>query len=165
VTYFKMLRVGFFEDLPSQRAIAARCDDSRAICELLGDDLTEAPPEKSSFPVIRLRLPLETIEAVRQLVWRALSDHGLLRRRRLGIDLSLIEANASLRSLEYRNPAETNWEYGKKLAAEAGIDPPRHQGGAAVRQAASRTQEQQSGVGAPTNPRPRSGAPRTAPPT
>lgn len=123
MTNFKMLRVGFFEDLPSQRAIAARCDDSRAICELLGDDLTEAPPEQSSFPVIRPRLPLETIEAVRQLVRRALGDHGLLRRRRLGIDSSLIEANASLRAREYRNPAETNWDYGKKLAAEAGIDP------------------------------------------
>ena len=36
VTYFKMLMVGFFEDLPSQRAIAARCDDSRAIREFLG---------------------------------------------------------------------------------------------------------------------------------
>jgi hypothetical protein len=118
-----MLRVGFFEDLPSQRAIAARCDDSRAICELLGDDLTEATPEQSSFPVIRPRLPLETIEAVRQLVRRALGDHGLLRRRRLGIDSSLIEANASLRALEYRNPAETDWDYVKKLAAEAGIDP------------------------------------------
>ena len=63
VIYFKMLMVGFFEDLPSQRAIAARCDDSRALREFLGYDLSEATPEQSSFTVIRQRLPLETIEA------------------------------------------------------------------------------------------------------
>lgn len=123
VTYFKMLMVGFFEDLPSQRAIAARCDDSRAIREFLGYDLTEATPEQSSFTVIRQRLPLSTIEAVHEVVLRALRSHGLLRGRRLGIDSSVIEANASLRALEHRNTAETYWDYIKKLAAEAGIDP------------------------------------------
>src|SRR5215217_2215005 len=67
VVYFKMLMVGFFEDLPSQRAIAARCDDSRAIREFLGYDLRETTPEQSSFTVIRQRLPLEIIEAVHRL--------------------------------------------------------------------------------------------------
>ena len=123
VTYFKMLMVGFFEDLPSQRAIAARCDDSRAIREFLGYDLTEATPEQSSFTVIRQRLPLSTIEAVHGVVLRALREHGLLRGRKLGIDSSVIEATASLRALEHRNTEETYWEYVKKLAAEAGLDP------------------------------------------
>lgn len=123
VVYFKMLMVGFFEDLPSQRAIAARCDDSRAMREFLGYDLTEATPEQSSFTVIRQRLPLETIEAVHGCILRALRTHGLLRGRRLGIDSSVIEANASLRALEHRNTEETYWDYVKKLAAEAGIDP------------------------------------------
>jgi transposase len=123
VTYFKMLMVGFFEDLPSQRAIAARCDDNRAIRELLGYDLTEATPEQSSFTVIRQRLPLETIEAAHQVGLRALRGHGLLRGRRLGIDSSVIEAHASLRGLQHRNTEETDWDDIKKLAAEAGIDP------------------------------------------
>ena len=47
-----MLMVGFFEDLPSQRAIAARCDDSRAIREFLGYDLAEATPEQRMAPLI-----------------------------------------------------------------------------------------------------------------
>ena len=51
VVYFKMQMVGFFEDLPSQRAIASRCDDSRAIREFLGYDLTEATPEQSRSSV------------------------------------------------------------------------------------------------------------------
>jgi transposase len=123
VVYFKMLMVGFFEDLPSQRAIAARCDDSRAIREFLGYDLSEATPEQSSFTVIRQRLPLEVIEAVHRVVLGMLRGHGLLRGRKLGIDSSVIEANASLRALEHRNTEESYWEYVKKLAAEAGVDP------------------------------------------
>ena len=42
--YLKMLMVGFFEDLPSERAIAARCADSIAIREFLHYELTEATP-------------------------------------------------------------------------------------------------------------------------
>ena len=123
VVYFKMLMVGFFEDLPSQRAIAARCDDSRAIREFLGYDLSEATPEQSSFTVIRQRLPLEVIEAVHRVVLGMLRGHGLLRGRKLGIDSSVLEANASLRALEHRNTEESYWDYVRKLAAEAGVDP------------------------------------------
>ena len=46
-----------------------------------------------------------------------------MRGRKLGIDSSVLEANASLRALEQRNTEETYWEYVKKLAAEAGLDP------------------------------------------
>jgi hypothetical protein len=35
----------------------------------------------------------------------------------------VIEANASLRALEHRNTEENYWEYVKRLAAEAGVDP------------------------------------------
>ena len=123
VVYFKMQMVGFFENLPGQRAIAARCDDSRAIREFLGYDLTEATPEQSSFTVIRQRLPKETVEAVHAVILRALRQHGLLRGKQLGIDSSVSEANASLRALEHRNTEQSYWDYVKKLAEEAGIDP------------------------------------------
>lgn len=43
--------------------------------------------------------------------------------RHLGFDISIIEANASLRKLQHRNTEEDYWSYVKKLAAEAGIDP------------------------------------------
>lgn len=123
VVYFKMQMVGFFENLPGQRAIAARCDDSRAIREFLGYDLTEATPEQSSFTVIRQRLPQATIKAVHGIILGALRQHGLLRGKQLGIDSSVIEANASLRALEHRNTEQSYWDYVKKLAEEAGIDP------------------------------------------
>src|SRR5579862_9724058 len=59
VVYLKMIMVGFFEDLPSERAIAARCGDSMSIRTFLKYELHEKTPEHSSFTVIRQRLGLD----------------------------------------------------------------------------------------------------------
>ncbi len=40
--------------------------------------------------------------------------------KNLGIDSSVIEANASLRALVHRNTEEQYWDYVKRLAAETG---------------------------------------------
>ncbi len=121
--YFKMLMIGFFENLPSERAIASRCADSFSLRAFLGYDLTENTPEHSSFSVIRARLGVEVYQAALEIVLRGLREHGLLKGRHLGLDSSIIEANASLRELQRRNTEEDYWSYVKKLAAEAGIDP------------------------------------------
>jgi transposase len=49
VVYLKMLMVGFFENLPSERAIASRCADSLSIRGFLGYALTENTPDHSSL--------------------------------------------------------------------------------------------------------------------
>jgi transposase len=123
VVYLKMIMVGFFEDLPSERAIAARCADSLSIRAFLKYELCEKTPEHSSFTVIRQRLGLEIYESIFVLLLEALRQHGLLRGKQLGIDASVIEANASLRALVHRNTEEQYWDYVKRLAAEQGIDP------------------------------------------
>jgi transposase len=115
VVYLKMIMVGFFEDLPSERAIAARCADSMSIRAFLNYELDEKTPDHSSFTVIRQRIFTLTLQALR--------EHGLLRGKNLGIDSSVIEANASLRALVHRNTEEQYWDYVKRLAAESGIDP------------------------------------------
>jgi IS5 family transposase len=118
-----MLMVGFFENLPSERAIAARCEDSLAVRAFLGYGLDEATPDHSSLSVIRHRLPAEVYQAVFELILKALKECGLLKGRQVGIDSSVIEANASLKSLVVRNTEEAYWDYVKKLAQDAGIDP------------------------------------------
>ncbi len=123
VVYLKMIMVGFFEDLPSERAIAARCADSMSIRAFLNYSLAEPTPEHSSFTVIRQRLGLEIYQQIFTLTLQALREHGLLRGKNLGIDSSVIEANASLRALVHRNTAEQYWDYVKGLAAQEGIDP------------------------------------------
>jgi len=57
------------------------------------------------------------------LVLSALQAHGLLRGKHLGIDSSVMEANASLRGLVNRNTGEAYWDYVKRLAAESGVNP------------------------------------------
>jgi transposase len=123
VVYLKMIMIGFFEDLPSERAIAARCADSIAIRSFLNYALEEKTPDHSSFTVIRQRLGLEIYQQIFRLTLEALREHGLLRGKNLGIDSSVIEANASLRALVHRNTEEQYWDYVKRLAAENGIDP------------------------------------------
>ena len=120
--YFKMLMVGFFEGLESERAIAARCADSLSLRGFLGYALDEATPEHSSMTVIRQRLGGDCFERVFALVLTALQRHGLLKGRHLGIDSSVIEANASLRSLTERNTEEGYWDYVKRLAKAAGLE-------------------------------------------
>jgi len=121
--YFKMLMVGFFENLPSERAIASRCADSLSLRSFLGYQLHEDTPDHSSLSVIRSRLGQDIFQSALELVLKGLRDHGLLKGQHLGIDSSVIEANASLRELVHRNTEEQYWEYVKRLAAAAGIDP------------------------------------------
>lgn len=122
VVYLKMLMVGFFEDLSSERAIAARCADSLSVRGFLGYDLCEATPDHSSLSFIRQRLGVEIYQHIFELILEALHRHGLLRGKHLGIDSSVLEANASLRSLIHRNTQEEYWAYVRRLASEAGVD-------------------------------------------
>jgi transposase len=122
VVYFKMLMVGFFENIASERAIAARCADSLSVREFLHYSLTEQTPHHSSLSVIRNRLPVEVYGKVFELMLKALKSRKLIRGKNLAIDTSVIEANASLRSLKNRFTEEEYGEYIKRLAAQAGVD-------------------------------------------
>jgi hypothetical protein len=73
--------------------------------------------------VIRQRLGAEIYQGVFEVVLSALKAYGLFRGRHLGIDSSVIEANASLRTLVHRNTEQAYWEYVKELAAQEGVDP------------------------------------------
>ena len=57
-TYFRMLLVGYFEGIGSQRGIAWRCSDSLSLRDFLGIPLGDDSPDHSSLSVIRNRLPL-----------------------------------------------------------------------------------------------------------
>ena len=123
MVYFKMLMVGFFENISSERGIADRCQDSISIRFFLGYDLTQNTPDHSTLSVIRSRLGPEIYEQVFLLILQALQDHGLVKGRHIGIDASVIEANASLKGLVNRHTEEAYWEFVRRLASENGIDP------------------------------------------
>lgn len=119
---FKMLMVGFLEGIGSGRGIAARCADSLIIRRFLGYSLTEQTPDHSSLSVFRQRLPEEVFAAAHEVVLEGLRTHGLLKGRHLGIDSSVMEANASLSGLVRRNDEKSYWKYVRELAKEAGVD-------------------------------------------
>ena len=89
----------------------------------LGYGLEESTPDHSSLSVIRQRLGPEIYQGVFEVVLTALKAHGLFKGRHLGIDSSVIEANASLRTLVHRNTEQAYWEYVKELAEKEGVDP------------------------------------------
>ena len=123
VVYFKMLMIGFFEDIASERGIAERCSDSISVRAFLGYDLTQTTPDHSTLSIIRQRLGPELYEEVFQLILRALEQHGLLKGKNVGLDASVLQANASLKNLVNRNTEEAYWDYVRRLAKENGIDP------------------------------------------
>jgi transposase len=123
VVYFKMLMIGFFENISSERGIAERCSDSISVRFFLGYDLTQTTPDHSTLSIIRSRLGEETYQSVFLLILSALQEHGLVKGKHVGIDTSVIEANASLKSLVNRNTTEAYWEYVRRLASENGVDP------------------------------------------
>jgi transposase len=76
--YFKMLMIGYFEGLDSERGIAWRCQDSLSLRVFLGYSLNEATPEHSSLSRIRHRIDLETHKEVFTWVLEVLAQAGLL---------------------------------------------------------------------------------------
>ena len=57
------------------------------------------------------------------MILSALQQHGLVKGQHVGIDASVIEANAALKSLVNRDTQEVYWEYARRLASENGVDP------------------------------------------
>lgn len=130
--YFRMLLIGYFEGLDSEREIAWRCADSLGLREFLGYSLTQATPDHSSLSVIRQRLDLATHQAAFQWVVQVLGRHGLLKGRTLGVDATTLEANAALRSIVRRDNGQKYEDFLKDLAKASGIETPTRQDRAAI---------------------------------
>jgi len=123
-TYFRMLFIGYFEGLDSQRGIAWRCADSLALRSFLGLALTEATPVHATLSVIRQRLPEDVFDRVFHFVLGLLEEQGLLKGHTLGIDATTLEANAAMKSIA-RKDTGADWKtYLRTLARAEGIPNP-----------------------------------------
>lgn len=122
--YFRMLLIGYFEGIDSERGICWRCSDSLSLREFLGLAPSEAVPDHSSLCRIRQRLPLEIHHEMFVFVLRILEQARLLEGKYLGIDASTMEANAAMKSIVRRDTGETYQEMLVRLAEESGIETP-----------------------------------------
>jgi transposase len=127
--YFRMLLVGYFEGINSQRGIAWRCSDSLSLREFLGIPLGEDSPDHSSLSYIRQRLPLQVHEAMFVWVLALLQRKKLLKGKSVGVDSTTLEADAAMKSIVRRDTGEDWKEYLTRLMKEEGLleegdDPP-----------------------------------------
>ena len=105
--YFRMLFIGYFEGLSSERGIAWRVADSLSLRSFLDLELTEAAPDHSTLSRTRRRIDVETHEAVFTWILERLSAAGLVRGKTVGIDATTLEANGAMRSIERRDTGES----------------------------------------------------------
>lgn len=122
--YFRMILVGYFEGIGSQRGIAWRCSDSRSLAEFLGVPVHEETPDHSSLSRIHARLPLEVHEAMFVFVLQVAAEKQLLAGKTVAVDSTMLEADAAMKSIVRRATGEDWKTYVRGLAAEAGLEDP-----------------------------------------
>jgi transposase len=122
--YFRLLLLGYFEGLGSERGIAWRASDSLAIRNFLGLAVDEAGPDHSTISRTRRLIDLETHQRVFTWVLERVARQGLLVGKTMGIDATTLEANAAMRSIVRRDSGERYQEFLIGLAEASGIKTP-----------------------------------------
>ena len=120
----RMLLLGYFEGLDSERAIAWRAADSLSLRQFLYMSLDAPPPDHSTVSRTRRRIDVETHLAVFTWVLQRLAEAGLVRGKTVGIDATTLEANAALRSIVRRDTGAGYETFLRQLAAASGIATP-----------------------------------------
>jgi transposase len=122
--YFRLLMVGYFEGIDSERGIAWRASDSLSIRSFVRVALDEAIPDHSTISRTRRLIDVETHQTVFQWVLQILAESNLLKGNTIGVDATTLEANAALRSIVRRDTGEQYDEFLVRLAKESGIETP-----------------------------------------
>jgi transposase len=122
--YFRLLLVGYFEGIDSERGIAWRATDSLVVRSFLRLPLDDAPPDHSTIARTRRLIDIETHRAVFTWVQVRLVEAGLLKGKTVAIDATTLEANAAMRSIVRRDTGEGYQEFLLGLAKASGIETP-----------------------------------------
>src|SRR5437899_9100682 len=122
--YFRLLLVGYFEGLDSERGIAWRAADSLAVRQFLGLGLAEAAPDHSTISRTRRLIDVEAHQAVFTWVQERLVAAHLLRGKTLAVDATTLEANAAMRSIVRRDTGESYQQFLTRLAKASGLRTP-----------------------------------------
>jgi len=122
--YFRIMMVGYFEGIDSERGIAWRVSDSLGLRKFLGYSLTDDPPDHSTISRNRRLIDVQTHEAVFTWVLQVLAEEGLLKGKTVGIDATTLEANAAMRSIVRHDTGESYQEFLTRLAKASGMETP-----------------------------------------
>jgi len=122
--YFRMLMIGYFEGIDSERGIAWRAKDSLGLRAFLGYPLTQDTPDHSSLSRTRTRIDAETHEEIFTWALELLKRKGFVKGKTLAVDATTLEANAAMRSIVRRDTGESYQAFLEKLARESGVETP-----------------------------------------
>ena len=122
--YFRLLLVGYFEGIDSERGIAWRAADSFGLRQFLGIAIDEHTPDHSTISRTRRLIDVETHRKVFFWVLERLRDQGGVKGKTVGIDATTLEANAAMRSIVRRDNGESYEDFLRGLAKESGIATP-----------------------------------------
>ena len=122
--YFRMLLIGYFEKIESEKGIAWRCSDSLSLRAFLGLKPGDNSPDDSSLNRSRLRIDLETHQTVFDWMLKRLAEHDLLKGKTLGLDGSTLAANAAMRSIVRRESGQSYRAFLEALAKDSGVETP-----------------------------------------
>jgi transposase len=125
--YFRLLLVGYFEGLDSERGMSWRASDSLAIRSLLELGLSENAPDHSTISRTRRLIDVETHREVVSWILERIAEARLLKGKTIVIDGTTFEANAATRSIVRRDTGETYQEFLTRLAKASGIRTPTRQ--------------------------------------
>jgi len=122
--YFRMLLIGYFEGIDSQRGIAWRCADSLGLRQFLGIPLDQPTPDHSTLTYTRRRLPEEVFTQVFEFVLAIAAQKKLLSAKTVGVDSTTLEANVAMKSIVRHETGEDWKEYVTRLMREQGVIEP-----------------------------------------
>src|SRR5574341_316969 len=122
--YFRLMLVGYFEGLDSERGMAWRATDSLAIRSFLGLRLDEGAPDHSTISRTRRLMDVETHREVFTWILERLAAVGLVKGKTISVDATTLEANAAMRSIVRRDTGESYQEFLSGLAKASGIRTP-----------------------------------------
>jgi transposase len=120
--YFRVMMIGFFEGLDSERGIAWRLADSLTLRQFLSIGLDEKTPDHVTISRTRRLIDTETHQRIFSWVLERLAQGGLLKGKTIGVDSTTLEANAAMKSIVRRDTGESYSAYLKRLAEAEGID-------------------------------------------
>src|SRR5271166_5270061 len=120
--YFRIMMIGFFEGIDSERGIAWRLADSLTLRQFLSIGLDEKTPDHVTISRTRRLIDAETHHRIFSWVLVQLAQAGLIKGKTIGVDSTTLEANAAMKSIVRRDTGESYMAYLKRLAEAEGID-------------------------------------------
>ena len=122
--FFRLMLIGYFEGIDTERGIAWRCADSFSLRSFVGYGIDEAVADHSTISRTRRLMDVETLHEVFAWILKVLAKYDLISGKTAGVDATTLEANAAMRSIIRRDTKESYEEFLTRLAQASGIETP-----------------------------------------